>query len=103
MCTVCNGSVMLLLCMGKAHFGGIIWGEVVMMHAEKFSILMYFLPTEHMFMNSELLAPSTGVFYLRGTTNERVPATIVGSSSKADCVAIQYEQSAIPSSICAAH
>ena len=53
----------------------------------------YFLPTDHMSMNSELLAPGTGVFYLRGTANERVPATIVGSLSKADCVAIQYERS----------
>ena len=84
---------MLLVCMGKTRFGGIIWGEVVMMHAQKFPILMYFLPTYHMSMNSVLLAPGTGVFYLRGTTNKRVPATIVGSSSKADCVAIQYERS----------
>ena len=44
-------------------------------------------------MKSELLALGTGVFYLRGTTNECVPATIVGSLSKADCVAIQYERS----------
>ena len=64
-----------------------------MMHAQKFSISMYFLPTDHMSMNSHLLAPGTGVFYLQGTTNKRVPATIVGSSSKADCVAIQYERS----------
>ena len=28
------------------------------------------------------------VFYLRGTTGERVPATVVGSSSFPDCVAI---------------
>ena len=63
-----------------------------MMHAQKFPISMHFFRTDHMSMNSELLAPGT-VFYLRGTTNERVPATIVGSSSKADCVAIQYEQS----------
>ena len=46
-----------------------------------------------MSMNSKLLAPGNGVFYLRGTTNERVPTTIVGSLSKADCVAIQYERS----------
>ena len=32
MCTVCNGWMMLLVCMGKTRFGGIIWGEVVMMH-----------------------------------------------------------------------
>ena len=44
-------------------------------------------------MNSELLALGTSVFYLGGTTNECVLATIVGSSSKADCVAIQYERS----------
>ena len=42
-CTVCNGWVMLLVCMGKTRFGGIIWGEVVMMHAQKFPISMYFL------------------------------------------------------------
>ena len=64
-----------------------------MMHAQKFPISMYFLPTDHMSMNYKLLAPGTGVFYLRGITNECVPATIVGSSSKADCVAIQYEWS----------
>ena len=64
-----------------------------MMHAQQFPISMYFLPTYHMSMNSELLVPGTGVFYLRGTTNKCVPTTIVGSLSKADCVAIQYEQS----------
>ena len=64
-----------------------------MMHAQKLPISMYFFRTDHMSMNSKLLAPGTGVFYLQGTTNERVPATIVGSSPKADCVAIQYEQS----------
>ena len=64
-----------------------------MKHAQKFPISMYFSQTGHMSMNSELLAPGTGVFCLQGTTNERVPATIVGSSSKADCVAFQYEQS----------
>ena len=64
-----------------------------MMHAQALPISMYFLPTNHMSMNSELLAPGTCVFNLRGTTNEHVPATIVGSSSKADCVAIQYERS----------
>ena len=63
-----------------------------MMHAQKFPISMYFLPTDHVSMNSELLAPGTGAFYLGGTTNERVPTTILGSSSKADCVAIQYER-----------
>ena len=90
---VCNGWVMLFVCMSKTRFGGIIWGEVVMMHAQKFPISMYFFRTDHMSMNSELLALGTGVFYLPGTTNKRVPTTIVGLSSKADCVAIQYEQS----------
>ena len=42
-CTVCNGWVMLLVCMGKTRFGGIIWGKVVMMHAQKFPISIYFL------------------------------------------------------------
>ena len=42
-CTVCNGWVMLLVCMSKTRFGGIIWGGVVMMHAQKFPISMYFL------------------------------------------------------------
>ena len=42
-CTVCNGCVMLLVCMGKTRFGGLIGGEVVMMHAERFPISMYFL------------------------------------------------------------
>ena len=31
-CIVCNGWVMLSVCMGKTRFGGIIWGEVVLMH-----------------------------------------------------------------------
>ena len=82
---------MLFVCMGKTRFGGIIWGEVVMMHV--FPISMYFFRTDHTSMSAQLLAPSTSVFYLRGTTNERVPATIMGSLSKVDCVAIQYEQS----------
>ena len=42
-CTVCNGWVMLLVCMGKTRFRGIIWGELVMMHAQKFPISMCFL------------------------------------------------------------
>ena len=92
-CTMCNGWVMLLVCGGKTRFGGIIWGEVVMMHAQTFSISMYFLPTAQMSLNSELLAAGIGVFYLRGTTNECVPATTLGSSSKVDCVAIQYQRS----------
>ena len=63
-----------------------------MMHTQKFPISMYFLPTHLMSMNAELLASGSGLFYLRGTTNEPVPATIVGSPSKGDCVAIQYER-----------
>ena len=40
-CTVCNGWVMLCwVCMGKTRFGGIIWGEMVMMRAQKFPISM---------------------------------------------------------------
>ena len=31
-----------------------------------------------MAINADLLAPGSSVFYLRGTTGERVPATIVG-------------------------
>ena len=63
-----------------------------MMHAQKFPISIDFPPTYHMSMNYELLVPGTGVFHLRGTTNEPVPATIVGSLSKVNCVAIQYER-----------
>ena len=92
-CTIYTGWMMLFVCMGKTRFGGITWGGVVMMHAQKFPISMYFFRTDHMSMNSEVLAPGTGVFYLQGTTIGRVPATIVGSSSKADFVALQYEQS----------
>ena len=72
--------VMLFVCMGKTRFGGIMCGEVVMMHAPKFPISMYFFRTDHMSMNSGLLALGVGVFYLRRTANELVPATIVGSS-----------------------
>ena len=32
-----------MVCMGKTRFGGTIWGEVVMMHGQKFPISMYFL------------------------------------------------------------
>ena len=59
-----RGQCVPLVCMGKARFGGITWGEVVMMHAQNFPISRYFLPTYHMSMSSELLAPGTGVFYL---------------------------------------
>ena len=55
-CIVCNGWVMLLVRMGKTRSGGIIWGEVVMMHTKKFPISMYFFWTDHMSMNSVLLA-----------------------------------------------
>ena len=41
------------------------------------NVLSSFVSTAHMSMNSELLEPGSVVFYLRGTTNERVPATIV--------------------------
>ena len=34
---------MLLVYMGKIRFGGIIWGEVVIVHAQKFAISIYFL------------------------------------------------------------
>ena len=44
-------------------------------------------------MNVDLLAPGSTVFYLSGTTWERVPATIVGLSSFPECVAISYERS----------
>ena len=42
-CTVCTGWVMLLVCVWvKQCFGGIIGGEVGMMHAQNFPISMYF-------------------------------------------------------------
>ena len=44
-------------------------------------------------MNADLLSPSSKVFYLRGTTGERVPATVVGLSLFLDCAAISYERS----------
>ena len=44
-------------------------------------------------MNVDILAPGTKVFYLRGTTGERVAATVVGLSSFPECVAISYERS----------
>ena len=54
----------------------------------------YVLPplpsTVHMAMNADLLAPGSSVFYLRGTTRECVPATVVGLSSLPQCVA-SYE------------
>ena len=54
--------------------GCIISGDVTMMHAQQFPISMELLPTDHMSFDSHLLAPGTDVFYLRGTTNKRVPA-----------------------------
>ena len=44
-------------------------------------------------MKSDLLAPRNNVFYLRGTTGEHLPATVVGLSSFPECVAISYERS----------
>ena len=37
--------------------------------------------------------PGSNVFYLRGTTGERVPATVVGLSSPLECVTISQEHS----------
>ena len=51
------------------------------------NVLSLFVSTAHMSMNAELLEPCSGVFYLRGTTNEHVPATIVGPSPVLHCVA----------------
>ena len=44
-------------------------------------------------MNADLLASGSNVFYLRGNTRERVPATVVGLLSFLECVAISYERS----------
>ena len=44
-------------------------------------VLPPLLSTGHMAINADLLAPSIIAFYLRGTTGERVPATVVGLSS----------------------
>ena len=56
-------------------------------------VLPPLLSTGQMAMNADLLAPGSKVFYLRGTTGERVPATVVGLSSFPECVAISYERS----------
>ena len=56
-------------------------------------VLLPLLSTVHMAMNADLLVPGSNVFYLRGTTGERVPATVVGLSSFPECVAISYEHS----------
>ena len=45
----------------------------------------------HMSMNSELLEPGSGVFYLRGDTKKSLIPTIWTTPSTLDCVAIQYE------------
>ena len=37
-------------------------------------------------MNADLLVPGSSVCYLRGTTGECVPATVVGLSSFPECV-----------------
>ena len=39
-----------------------------------------------MAMNADLLVPGSNVFYLRGTTRQRVPAIVVGLSSFPECV-----------------
>ena len=57
----------------------------------KLSVLSPLLSTGNMAMNADLLASSSNVFYLRGISGERVPATIVGLSSFPECVAISYE------------
>ena len=56
-------------------------------------VLPPLLSTGHMAMNADLLVPGSNVFYLRGTTGERVPATVVGLLSFPECVAISYERS----------
>jgi len=44
-------------------------------------------------MNADLLKPSSDVFYLRGTTGERVLATVAGLSAFAKCMAISCKPS----------
>ena len=44
-------------------------------------------------MNTDLLAPGSSAFYLRGTIGECVPATVVGLLSFLERVAISYERS----------
>ena len=56
-------------------------------------VLYSSIPIGHMAMNADLLAPGGNVFYLRGTTGERVPATAVGLSTVPESVAISYERS----------
>ena len=57
-----------------------------------FVYLFTLFSTAHMAMNADLLKPGSDVFYLRGTTGERVPAPVVGLSSFPECVAIRYER-----------
>ena len=77
-----NGGVIVIVCMGKILFRGIVWGESGIMDAciqtkiLHCNVLSPFVSTAHMSMNSELLEPGSAVFY-PGTTNECVPATIV--------------------------
>ena len=44
-------------------------------------------------MNADLLVPGSNVCYLRCTTRERVPASVVGLLSFPECIAISYERS----------
>ena len=46
---------MLLVCMGKTRFGGIVWGELVMMRTQKFHISMYFLRVPAYFLKGSTL------------------------------------------------
>ena len=51
----------------------------------KMSVLPPVLSTGCMAMNADLLGPGSTDFYLRGTTRERVPTTVVGLSSAGVC------------------
>ena len=57
------------------------------------SALPSLLSARHMVMNAGLLVPGNYVFYLRGTTGERVPAAVVGLSSLLQCVGINHKHS----------
>ena len=59
----------------------------------KMSGLPPLLSAGHMAMNADLLAPSSSIFCLRGTTGEHVPATVMGLSFFPECVTISYEHS----------
>ena len=56
------------------------------------AMFCFLCPPQHTW-HVDLLAPGSDVFYLRGTTGECVPATVVGPSSFAECFAISYEHS----------